>query len=71
MAYDHKGEQLCNAKGWVEEAFDNLHPTDRAEAFGELSEWASQRRDGREQINARDGVPDQPIQVVQETRRQC
>ena len=58
MAYDNKDEQLHHAKQDVDEEFRYLHPTDRAEAFGELSEWASRRRDGREQINARDGVPD-------------
>ena len=70
MTYDHKGEQLHNAKEFVDDEFRDLHPTDRAQAFGELSEWASRRRDGREQINARDGVPERPIQVVRETRRQ-
>jgi hypothetical protein len=58
MTYNHKDEQLYRVKRDVDDEFRNLHPTDRAKAFGELSEWASQRRDGREQINARDGVPD-------------
>ena len=58
MEYDHKDEQLHHVKRGVDDEFRSLHPTDRAKAFGELSEWASQRRDGREQINARDGVPE-------------
>ncbi len=60
MTYDNKEEQLVEVKSRAEGEFYNLHPIDRAEAFGELSEWATHRCKVVEQVNARDGVPDRP-----------
>ncbi len=58
MDYDNKDVQLDNVKRQVAVEFENLHLTDRAEAFNELSEWATHRRNARERVNERDGVPD-------------
>ena len=58
MAYANKDERINNVKSRVEGEFYDLHPTDRAEAFGKLSEWAEHRYKARGQINARDGVPE-------------
>ncbi len=58
MTYDNKEEQLVEVKSRAEGEFYNLHPIDQVEAFSELSEWATHRRETVERVNERDGVPD-------------
>ncbi len=64
MGYDDKDRQLQSAKRRVSVEFVDLHPTDRVEAFGQLSEWAAEHRDARARINECEGVPDRPEDTI-------
>jgi hypothetical protein len=56
--YEDKEERLRYIWADISSQFCRLHPTDRAEAYRKVEEWAGERAKLLERINERDGVPE-------------
>ena len=59
MTYAGKKDQgVKDAKWGIRSTFNDLHPTDKVEAYRELAQWTTDRADTHAEHNEKHGVPE-------------
>ncbi len=68
MEYSDKKIALDHAKSEAT-ILDDLHPTEKVEAFRELGAWAYVRARAQDKINERHGIPERPGDLDEKVAR--
>lgn len=57
-----KSRGIKHAKWRIHSTFDDLHPTDKVEAYREIAQWTTEKADTYAEHNEENGVPEREVE---------
>ena len=67
--YDDKEQAEFRANACVSDCLSNLHPTDKAEAYKKVGNWAQGQARHQAEANERDGIPERHSDLDEKVAR--